>query len=261
MMEGWRIVTHGGAGSDAGLSPVTEQAAERARERLEAGADALEAACEAVALLEDDGRFNAGEGSYLRADGETVQMDAACADSTGAFGAVACIEDVRNPVHIARAVKDTEHLVLADEGARAFAREQGVGEPAPGDARAKRGRGSTSDTVGCVLGDGDVFAAALSSGGTEEAMVGRVGDVPLPGCGLRAGPAGAVAATGHGESIVQARVADRAYEQLADGRAVDEVVSKATASFEEAPLGLIAVDAHGCAGASNRSMAYSVLEA
>lgn len=261
MGEGWRIATHGGAGSDAALADVTDEAANEARRALEEGASAIEAACRAVAFLEDEGRFNAGRSSYLRADGSTVQMDAALADSTGRFGAVACIERVRHPVHAARAVADTEHLVLAGRGANELARERGLEEL---EASAFTGRGgsdgaSKSDTVGCVLSDGETFAAALSSGGTEGAMVGRVGDVALPGCGLRAGREGAIAATGHGESIARARVADSAYRRLAQGASPSQVVERELEPFEDASLGLIVVDDDGWAGGSNRSMAFSGL--
>ena len=43
------------------------------------------------------------------------------------------------------------------------------------------------------------FAAALSTGGTSITLYGRVGDVPIYGCGCYAGPAGAVACTGFGD--------------------------------------------------------------
>jgi len=255
-MSGWRILAHGGAGSEAELSPVTCTAAERAGEALAEGAEPLAAAVRAVAFLEAAGRFNAGRGSHVRADGETLQADAACADSTGRFGAVACLEGIRHPIEAARAVTGTEHLVLAGEGARSFARKQGL---APADTSEHEPAGQGADTVGCVLTDGDVFAAALSSGGTEGAMVGRVGDVPLPGCGLRAGAAGAVACTGHGETITRERLADHAYQRLEHGVDVDEVVAEITERIQ-AQVGLIAVTAGAGAGGSNRSMAYAEVE-
>lgn len=254
-MGEWRILTHGGAGSAPELSSATDEAAERAREELADGASAIAAACRAVASLEADGRFNAGGGSYVRADGNTVQMDAACADSTGRFGAVACVEGLDHPIHAARAVTHTENLVLAGEGARTFALEQGVGKAQPGPSPGERG--SSHDTVGCVVSDGSTFAAALSSGGTEDAIVGRVGDVPLPGCGLRAGPAGAVAATGHGESIARRRTADRAYRALAEGMAPSDVVDRELDALDGVPIGLIVVGPDAGAGGASGSMACS----
>lgn len=254
-MGDWRILTHGGAGSDPELSGATEQAAERAREELADGASAIAAACEAVASLEADGRFNAGGGSYVRADGSTVQMDAACADSTGRFGAVACVEGLGHPIRAARAVTETDHLVLAGEGARSFALDRGVAEAQPGASPSEQGSGQ--DTVGCVVSDGSTFAAALSSGGTQDAMVGRVGDVPLPGCGLRAGPAGAVAATGHGEAIARRRTADRAYRALAEGMAPSDVVDRELDALDGVSIGLIVVGPEAGAGGASGSMACS----
>lgn len=254
MAQGWRIVTHGGAGSDPSLTDATRSAGEVALEALQDGIDPLAAACRTVAHLEDDGRFNAGVGSNLRDDGRTVQMDAACADSTGRFGAVACIEQIENPVLAAREVTETEHAILAGEGARRFAIDRGLETFDPGEVQGGREE-AARDTVGCVLGD--VFAAALSSGGTREAMVGRVGDVPLPGCGLRAGASGAIAATGDGEAIAADRTADRAYALLEAGHDGDEVVERVLEGFGDELLGLIVVDERSGAGGSNASMAYS----
>lgn len=273
-MTDGRILTHAGAGSDPEHADATRTASEIAREALATGSDALEAACHAVAHLEDDPRFNAGTGSYVRSDGRTVEMDAACMADDGRFGAVACLERVRHPVFVARYVVDTEHLLLAGNGARRFARRKGVPDwdprtapdaapasdegPGEGTDRSGPGEDRASDTVGCVLYDGERFAAALSSGGTEGAPPGRVGDVPLPGAGLHVGPAGAVAATGHGESIARRLIALRAYERLENGRTPEAVVAAVLEGFpEERSLGLIVTDGEAGAGGSNRTMAWS----
>ena len=93
--------------------------------------DPLAAVVAGVKVLEDDPRFNAGTGSRVRIDGETVQMDAAVMDSGGRFGAVAVIERVRHPVVVARAVMTTPHLLLAGDGATRFARSLGLPEYDP----------------------------------------------------------------------------------------------------------------------------------
>lgn len=259
MHDDWQILTHGGSGSDPALTDATDRAAEAAREALEAGEDAIQAACHAVAHLEDDGRFNAGTGSNVRADGRTVEMDAACADDGDRFGAVACLERVRHPVLVALEVVDTPHLVLAGNGALSFARSRGFPDHDP-TTEGPRQRPDASDTVGCVVRHGESFAAALSSGGTRDAMVGRVGDVPLPGCGLRTGPAGAVAATGDGEAIASQRLADRVYDRLAKGLDPEAAADEAVDRFDEGTsIGLIVVDGDAGAAASSRTMAWSVL--
>lgn len=252
------ILTHGGAGSPNGHSDGTDAAAQTGMARLDAGASVLDAACEATRVLEGDGRFNAGAGSAPRAD-ESVQMDAACMDGDGKFGAVAVVEGYQHPIFIARALADSETKLLAGRGAAEFARPLNLEpyrskrDPAAADA--------ATDTVGCVVFDGKVFAAALSTGGTGGSPAGRVGDVPLIGSGLYAGPLGAVAATGHGESIAMNLTAFRAYQLMEQGLGPREIYSQAINWFDrKIDVGLILVTRKGYAGGSNRSMAWSVLK-
>jgi beta-aspartyl-peptidase (threonine type) len=101
-------------------------AVDAALKALEASGDPVDAAVAGVVVLEDDPRFNAGTGAVVRLDGHTVQMDAAVMRSDGRFGAVAQIEEVKNPVRVARAVMDTPHLLLAGDGATRFARTLGM---------------------------------------------------------------------------------------------------------------------------------------
>ena len=95
------ILTHGGAGSDPQHSDGPHAAAQIGMDLLGHGESPLEAAVCAVRHLENDPRFNAGSGSQLRIDGRTIQLDASCMTSDGEFGAVACLEGVRNPIDLA----------------------------------------------------------------------------------------------------------------------------------------------------------------
>ncbi len=240
----------------------------------------------ATCSLEDDERFNAGTGSNLRLDGQTLQMDASCMSSDGAFGAVAAIQRVKNPVRVARQVLGSPHILLAGEGATAFARQLGHPDHDPATAGAKdrfeaiRSVSSPEgwsradlerrwnfqtplrealggDTVGCVVWDGSTYAAALSSGGTSTALMGRVGDVPMPGCGLYAGEHGAVAATGDGEDIARSLLAYRAYLELERGRSVEQVVAWSLALLADSvDVGLIVVARSGFAGGARHGMAW-----
>ena len=148
------ILTHGGAASPHHMSDGCTVAAEHARAVLDAGGDALAAALAATVVLEDDPRFNAGTGSNLRLDGGTIEMDAAAMASDGRFGAVACIQAVKNPVAVAVRVMETPHLMLAGEGATAFARRLGFPayDPTTEGARAKYTR-VLAELAG--VGDGD----------------------------------------------------------------------------------------------------------
>lgn len=132
-------IAHGGVGSPPDRADGARAAVDAALAALAAGADPLDAAVAGVVVLEDDARFNAGTGSRVRIDGETVQMDAAVMRSDGTFGAVAVIEDVKNPVAVARAVVDTPHILLAGDGATRFARSLGMEEydPATDEMKAK----------------------------------------------------------------------------------------------------------------------------
>lgn len=105
-----------------------DRAARAGADALERGARAVDAVMEAVVVLEEDGRFNAGRGAYLRLDGKTVEMDAGIMDSAGCLGAVASISRVRNPIRVAREVSTTPHVLLCGPGASAFARKRGFAD-------------------------------------------------------------------------------------------------------------------------------------
>ena len=250
------ILAHGGAGSDNEHSDATDQACRLGQELIRAETPVLEVVCRAVELLENDPRFNAGTGSHKRSDG-SVRMDAACMDSHNRFGAVAGVQHFRHPVYVAYGVANSQYRLLTGEDALQYGLEIGFETV---DMTRLRSQAPSTDTVGCVVFDGEQFAAALSSGGTDGARPGRVGDVPLIGCGLYAGEHGAVAATGNGESITLNLTAYRVYELLSRGVVPEEALSAALGWFEDAEdIGLLIVSKKGHAGGSNRSMAWSAL--
>lgn len=298
LTEGALAVTHAGVGTPPDLKDGAERAAKTALDVMLEGQPALEAAVAGTVVLEDDPRYNAGTGANIRLDGETIQMDASLMNDDGAFAAVAVIERVRNPIRAARLVLDTPHVLMAGEGATRFAHRSGLEDvvpvseeakakyaervdrlrslyevagtlefdwkkywnfphPMPADMESWRHGG---DTVGTVARDAEGrFAATLSTGGTSVTLYGRVGDVPVYGAGLFAGPAGAVACTGKGEEIIRQALARTVYEQIASGIAAKEAVYRAAAEFpDDASVGLIAVDRAGWGVAANREMAFGV---
>ncbi len=251
------VLTHGGAGSKEEYADGTSRAAQVCLDALKNGASVMGAVCKGVALLEDDSRFNAGVGSHRRLDG-SVEMDAAVMDSQSRFGAVAAVSGFRNPVYIAHAVSRTQYKVLAGPGATQFAKSGGFEPLAENEVTQKGVDFSTSDTVGCVATNGESFAAGLSTGGIRGAHPGRVGDVPLLGCGLYTGPHGAVAATGNGEALIMNLTAYRAYQMVEQGLDPDDVLKQVIGWFDYAdPVGLILVTPGGFAGGSNRTMAWT----
>ena len=86
----------------------------------------------AVKCLEDDPAFDAGHGSVLNAIGE-IEMDAIIVDGRNLkFGAVAAVQNISNPVSLARKVmEETDHVMLVGKGANQFAVEVGIPEVNP----------------------------------------------------------------------------------------------------------------------------------
>lgn len=287
------VMVHGGASSPVNRSGAVAEAAEAAWKILQENGSALDAAIAAAVILEDNPRFNAGTGSNIRMDGETVQMDAAVMDQSGEFGAVAVIERVKNPVLVAREVMKSPHLILAGQGATEFARTLGMPDYDPRTPESKeryrqllfRMKNAAmedgwndfdwrkhwnfpksledvmkpKDTIGAVVGDGKGgYAVAISTGGTSTTLHGRVGDVPIMGAGSYAGPAGAVCATGEGEHIIREHLSQRVYELMVQGDTPDEAIAKGLTLFpKKISIGLIAVSRHGIAADANTQMAWA----
>ena len=257
------VLTHGGAGSSPQNSDGPLSAAKIGIDLIKNGNSALDAVVCSVKHLEDDPRFNAGKGSQLRADGSTIQLDASCMVSDGKFGAVACVEGIQNPIDIAKGVLlHSPYILMAGQGALAFAKGQNINlTPLRdlSDNREQKGVPSPScDTVGAVAFDGTTFAAALSSGGLEKSAIGRVGDVPLPGCGLFCGPMGAVACTGDGEFIALKILAREVYSWLEQGMNPTEAAQKAVTLFDDSvDIGLIILTESEFASNARNGMAWS----
>lgn len=292
------VVTHAGVGSPLDQADGAERAAKAALDALRGGASALEAAVAGTVVLEDDPRYNAGTGANIRLDGKTIQLDASLMTDDGRFAAVAAIERVKNPIRAARLVLDSPHVLIVGEGATRFAHKLGLPDEVPTSPQAEakyrermqrlreavEAPGSKEpdwraywnfpgdmpddmkawrdggDTVGTVVRDGGGrFAATLSTGGTSVTLHGRVGDVPIYGAGLFAGPAGAVACTGHGEEIIRQALARTVYHAMEAGTPARAAVERAAATFPEGQdVGLIAVDRRGWGVAATRPMAHGV---
>jgi L-asparaginase / beta-aspartyl-peptidase len=118
------------------------------------------------------------------------------------------------------------------------------------------------DTVGAVVRDAHgAFAATASTGGTLYMLRGRVGDAPIMGAGVYAGPHGAVAATGVGEEIVKRFLSKTVYDWLVEGVPPEQAAQRAITMFPDAvDVGLLVVGRSGHAIASNRSMASATRE-
>ncbi len=272
------IVTHCGVGAPADWTDIVETSGRVGLEVLQSGGSALDAVEAAIVVLEDDERTNAGIGARFQLDG-AIRMDAALMTSDLECGGVASIEAVRNPIAVARRVMETPHVLLVGTGATAFARKEGFPPFDPStDTTRKRFEESVArlrkgevpdwaarwkgqawrDTVGAVARDSEGrYATGSSTGGTTWMLPGRVGDSPLVGAGLYAGPAGAVTATGVGEDVIRHVLCKRVYDRIADGMDPQLACEEGVTLFPaELPMGLIAVDADAVGGAHNREMPW-----
>ncbi len=281
------VVCHGGSTSNPDYSDGPRRACLAGLDIMAQKKSALDAAVAATEILENDERFNAGTGSNIRLDGKTIQMDASCMSSAGDFAAVAAIERVKNPVTVARRLVDTPHILLVADGATAFARRCGFDDYDPVTQAAKErhrqvmaatdqiGQWSRNDleqtwnydtplnevlgcdTVGSIAWDGETFASTLSTGGTTSVLYGRVGDVPLPGCGLFAGNKGAVALTGEGEHFARSLLAYRAYLELEKGQSPEQVVAWTLDQLAKSvDVGIIVMNKTSFAGDARHNMAW-----
>lgn len=266
------IVLHGGAGVNpdrnyAQVEVHLRELAEAAKTRLVAGAAALDVVEYAVAELERSGLYVAGRGSAPNREG-VVEYDASIMDGAAAkAGAVCAIRNVESPIRAARQVMErTPHILLAGDGATAFARE--IGLPMVTDAAGwfrlpvgveqadidAEGEALSHGTVGAVARDlAGRLAAATSTAGLFGKRPGRVGDTPLPGVGTWADGHVAASCTGVGEYFILAGGAgDVAARMRYGGTDADAACKQMLTRVQElgGDGGIIAVDKEGHAVAS-----------
>ena len=257
------LLVHGGAGvirrdmdaaTERGVRAALAEALRRGHALLAAGGSALDAAAAAVVVLEDAPYFNAGHGAVFTHDGIN-ELDAAVMDgATLRAGAIAGVRRVRNPVLLARAVKEhSPHVMLAGEGAEIFARGQGIALVDPDYFRTDRrwrelqaaqrqaSRNEHVDhfgTVGAVALDAQGrLAAATSTGGMTDKRWGRIGDAPVIGAGTYANAACAMSGTGWGEFYIRTAAAHAVCMRVAAMRQTVEQAAEAVVNEEIPALG------------------------
>jgi len=242
---------------------------------------ALDTVSEIAKSMEDSAIFNCGAGSTLTLEGR-VELDASIMTDDGRFGAVAAIEQVKNPILVARKVmEDTDHLLLAGRGAIKFARMKGFKRysrilPIQKDRLERfRRRGNSVyfpklnnymklGTIGVVALDKyNRIAVANSTGGILGKLPGRVGDTPILGAGVYATKIGGVAATGHGEWIMRLFLSKYVTEQMDKYPAQKAVDLGLTLAKEKNALcGIIGLDRKGDVGFgfTTKSMSWGYIK-
>lgn len=230
--------------------PFGMTAVQTAADLLGKGQPALDAVIAGAQAVEDDPKVHSvGYGGLPNAIG-TVQLDACVMDGqTLACGGVAALENVRHPAALARRVMEkTPHVLLAGEGARLFAVQQGfplqnLNTPEGLTEWEKRRAGASPkkpasgggeppfshDTV-TVLGldSKGHIGGACSTSGLAHKLPGRVGDSPIIGAGLYVDDsAGAAGGTGIGEEIIRIGGSLIIVEAMRSGRTPQEACEAA----------------------------------
>ncbi|NUN69770.1 MAG: isoaspartyl peptidase/L-asparaginase [Bacteroidetes bacterium] len=246
LREGWKLLSHGGS--------------------------AVQAVEAAIRCMEDDPTFDAGRGSFVNALGE-IELDASIMNgSTMRCGAVASVQNIRNPITVARAIMEKSDMVLLTGiGAVRFAKEHQLPTCKNDDLLVGRElqrwkqiqgqrkfsakdafRGTVpSDTVGAVAMDANgIIAAGTSTGGTPNKPPGRVGDSPLIGCGTYADSTiGGVSCSGWGEGIIAVSLAKSVIDKMemtgADGDAAAAYGIQRLASKVDGLGGIVLLDRNG----------------
>jgi beta-aspartyl-peptidase (threonine type) len=255
------------------------------------GGSALQAVEACASLLEDDPVFNAGCGSVLNEYGK-VEMDAAIMDGEHlAAGAVAAIENIANPVQLARLVmSESEHVMLIAEGAMRFAdhckvdrvpehyfltpdrieqfKQARLQHKMMLDHDATNSEDQKYGTIGAVARDpAGNLAAATSTGGIVNKRLGRVGDSPIIGAGVYAdNETCAVSATGYGEefmrTVIAKTISDFVYMKDLDATDATQAGIDYLRRKVNGRGGVIVIDSHGnCAsGFTTKKMIHGWIE-
>ena len=282
------LVVHGGAGGDIDyirkhINEIKSGISEALRlgyNVLENNGSAVDAVERAVNELENNVHFNAGRGSAINAKAQ-VEMDAAIMNGENrSSGAVAIVQNVKNPVSLAKAIMlNTSYRFLGDFGAADYAKKINIPlEPDSYfitehqyDAYVKK-RAEEFDsgdkiaieelnqkhhgTVGAVAFDKNGnLAAATSTGGTVNSKAGRIGDSCIIGAGCYADNTRcAISATGDGEYIIKNILANSitcamVYKNMSIQEACDFILLEENKGCE-GDMGVIAIDYKGKIGIS-----------
>lgn len=281
------LVIHGGAGTilPDNMTDEQEQAYRAAlRTALETGygvltdgGSSVDAVVAALQTMEDSPLFNAGKGAVFTSE-NTVELDASIMEGeTLNAGALTGVKHIKNPIALARLImEESPHVMMAGEGAEAFAREHEVEfvdneyfyterrrrqaeearqrDAQEEDETGRRDAGPDADkfgTVGAVaLDQAGNLAAGTTTGGMTNKRFGRVGDSPIIGAGTYADNATCgVSATGHGEYFIRAAVAhDIAARMAYGGQSLGEAAEAVI--MEKLPAmggtgGVVALDREG----------------
>ena len=241
-------------------------------DNLSSGKGGLTAVEYGVRVSEDDpNEMSVGLGGLPDRTGK-VTLDACIMDNNNDCGSVSFLENIKNPISVARLVMEkTPHIMLSGKGAYDFAIEQGFKSQnlltkKAEEAWQKWKKSSdykpvinieNHDTISMLLIDDnqDLFGACTTSGAAWK-LHGRVGDSPIIGAGLFLdNDVGAAAATGLGEAVIRTAGSAMVVEVMRQGatplEACKEIVNRISKIHENRPeweylqVGFIALNKNG----------------
>lgn len=212
---------------------------EEAMKTLKNGGSILDAVERGVRITESDPtNGSVGLGGRPDRDGN-VTLDACIMNKNGDCGAVAFIQNIENPISVARMVmENTPHVMLVGEGAKRFALENGIPEVNLLTDESEKAwkewltkseyqpviNVENHDTIG-MLGldaDGNLSGSCTTSGMAYK-LHGRVGDSPIIGAGLFVdNEIGAACATGVGEAVIRIAGSHLVVEKMRQGMTPEE---------------------------------------
>ncbi len=258
---------------------------------LSNGGNGVEAVEQTIRSMEDDPTFDAGRGSFVNALGE-IELDASIMNGSSLrCGAVASVQNIQNPISLARLVMEkSEHVLLTGMGVVRFAKENGMMQCSKDELLVGRElerwknlqlktsfstkdafkADRPSDTVGAIaLDTAGNIVVGTSTGGTPNKYPGRVGDSPLIGCGTYADSnIGGVSCTGWGEAIIKVVLAKTIIDYMdmngADGDTAAKYGIDRLAKKADGYGGVIVLDKHGkpsvCFNTPRMARAYRTSE-
>lgn len=246
---------------------------EAAWEILENGGAALDAVEAGVMVSENDPEVTSvGYGGAPDREGN-VTLDACIMDHNDNCGAVAFLQNIKNPIAVARKVmEETPHVMLAGDGALTFATQQGFKQENLLTDRARKEwqewlkksnyqpaiNVENHDTIGMVaLDSSGNLSGACTTSGLSYKMYGRVGDSPIIGAGMFVdNEVGAAAATGVGEAVIRIVGSHLVVELMRQGKspqeacrmAVERTIKK-NRNYRDIQVGFLALNKNGEFGA------------
>ncbi|MDC6387362.1 N(4)-(beta-N-acetylglucosaminyl)-L-asparaginase [Maribacter sp. PR1] len=245
----------------------------KAWEVLNAGGSSLDAVHQGV-MVEEDNLENQTVGTGGRPDRDgNVTLDACIMDKDANCGAVLALQNIANPISVARKVmEETPHVMLVGKGAEQFAYEQGFEKKNLLTEKSKKEweewkktsnykpiiNIENHDTIGMLAIDknGDISGACTTSGMAYK-MAGRVGDSPIIGAGLYVdNEIGGATATGVGEEVVRTVGSFLIVELMRQGKSPQEACEEGVKRIiaknkdkQDFQIGFIAINKNGDTGA------------